>query len=123
MKRLAIVIALFFIGSSSYAQQDDCDKVSVGWKSEKEAISKIQQLAFETSETIKPDNSSWMSSAHFYACDVESGFLIVEGDKKTYIHQEVPTVIWTALKDARSVGGFYNFYIKNNYKLNKKSPA
>ena len=120
MKTLAAIIVLFFIGSGLHAQEDDCSNFRGSWKSEKQAISKIQKAHFEISESITAENSAWMASAHFYACDSESGFLIVEGDKKTYIHQEVPKVIWTALKDAKSIGGFYNFYIKNNYKIETK---
>lgn len=123
MKTLSLIIALFFIGLSLHAQDDICSNILEGWKSDKQAISKIQKTSFETSESISPDNSAWMTGAHFYACDSESGFLIVEADKKVFVHQEVPTVIWTALKDAKSVGGFYNFYIKNNYKLDKKDPT
>ena len=121
MKTLAAIIALFFIGTGLHAQQDDCSNFRDSWKSEKQAISKIQKADFESSESISAENSAWMTSAHFYACDSESGFLIVKGDKKIYIHQEVPTVIWTALKDAKSIGGFYNFYIKNNYKIETKN--
>jgi hypothetical protein len=120
MKTLAVLIAIFFIGSGLHAQNDDCSNFRDSWKSEKQAISKIEKANFELSETITADNSAWMTSAHFYACDNETGFLIVRGDKKTYVHQEVPKVIWSALKDAKSIGGFYNFYIKNNYKIDTK---
>jgi len=123
MKTLSLIFAFFFLGSSLHAQGGDCNSVVDGWKSEKQAIAIIQGSNFETSDSISPYNSSWMSSAHFYSCSPDSGYLIVKSDKKTFVHQEVPKEIWSSLKKAKSVGGFYNFYIKNNYKLDKKNPT
>lgn len=121
MKTLSIIITLFFLGFNVQAQDDNCNSVVDGWKSEKQAIAIIQEADFETSDSISPYNSNWMNSAHFYSCSPESGYLIVKSDKKTYVHQEVPKAIWSSLKKAKSVGGFYNFYIKDNYKLDKRN--
>lgn len=123
MKRLAIIIALIFVGLYLNAQEDNCNQISGNWKSEKDAITGIENTAFKTSESTKPNEGSWMTSAHFYSCDDEFGYLIIKSDKKTFIHQDVPKAIWVALKDARSIGGYYNFYIKNNYKLEKKGSS
>ena len=120
MKRLTLMLALIFIGLYLNAMEDNCAEISTNWKSEKEAISTIENTPFTVSESIRPDESSWMTSAHFYSCDDEHGYLIIKSSKKTFIHQSVPMNVWIALRDARSKGGYYNFYIKNKFKLDKK---
>lgn len=120
MKRMTLIIALIFVGLYLNAQEDNCAQISGDWKNEKEAVIKVQNTTFKTSDSVRPDESSWMTSAQFYSCDDEFGYLVVKSEKKTFIHQDVPKAIWVALKEARSIGGYYNFYIKNKYKLEKK---
>ena len=120
MKRLSLLIALIFVGLYLNATEDNCSQVSNDWKTEKEAIAQIQTASFKTSDLVRPDETSWMTSAQFYSCDDQFGYLIVKSEKKTFIHQDVPKAVWLALKDAKSIGGYYNFYIKNKYKLDKK---
>ena len=125
MKRLVLLISLILTGLYLNAQKDSCIKTPENWKSEKAAIKLIENTIFKSSESVRPSAKSWMTSAHFYTCDNEFGYLIVKSEKKTFVHQDVPIAIWNALKDARAIGGFYNFYIKNQYKLGKngaKSP-
>ena len=120
MKKLALLIILFFAGLYLTAHEDRCSQIQENWKSEKEAIKHIENTIFLLSESLTPDENSWMTSAHFYTCNEESGYLIIKSKKKTFVHQEVPIEIWIALKKAKTIGGFYNFYIKNNYKLEKR---
>ena len=122
MKSLVILIALIFVGMYLNAQEDNCKQIYRKWDSEKEAIALIEKTSFTFSDLAKPSDESWLSSAHYYSCDEEYGFLIVKGDKKTFIHQDVPIAVWQAFKNAKSIGGYYNFYIKNKYKLDKKEP-
>ena len=121
MKRLTLLLALIFIGLYLNAEEDKCAQLSGNWKSDKEAISAIENTIFNTSETVHPEAPSWMNSAHFYSCDGEFGYLIVKSAKKTFVHQNVPVEVWKTLSGAKSIGGYYNFYIKNKYKLAKKS--
>ena len=120
MKRLALLIALIFFGMYLNAQEDNCLQLSGDWKTEKDAISRVENTTFATNDSVRPVDS-WMTSASYYSCDDEIGYLIIKGEKKTFVHQNVPKAIWIALKDARSIGGYYNFYIKNKYKLEKKN--
>lgn len=123
MKRLSLLIALIFTGLFLNAMEDNCAQISGDWKSEKDAISIIENTVFNTSESIRPEETSWMTSAHFYSCDGELGYLIVKSEKKTFVHQGVPMSTWSTLSKARSKGGYYNFYIKNKYKLDKKGSS
>ncbi len=117
MKRLLLIIALILTGLYLNAKETNCAQLSGIWKSEKEAMKVIENTIFEVSETVVPDYKSWLTSAHFYSCDGNFGYLIIKGKKKTFVHQNVPASVWESLKNAKSKGGFYNFYIKNKYSL------
>ena len=121
MIKLIFIISLSFAGLYSNAQEDNCAQLSQNWNSEKKVIAGIENTNFTTNETLKPTGKSWMTSAHFYSCDDEFGYLVVKYDEKKYVHEDVPVSLWNSLKGAKSIGGFYNFYIKDNYKLDKKS--
>ena len=121
MIRLTLLIALFFSGIYLNTIEDDCWQMNDGWESEKKAISQIEHTCFKTSDSVSPDQESWMNSAHYYQCNDDIGYLIVKCNKKTMVHKNVPLAIWNNLKEAKPIVGYYNFYIKNKYKLDKKS--
>jgi hypothetical protein len=120
MKRLTILIALIFAGLYLNASDNNCTQSTESWKSEKEAIASIESTTFSYSESFHAEKSEWMESVQYYSCDEEYGYMVVKCNKKTYFHQEVPMAVWKALKEANSPGGYYNFYIKNKYKFDKK---
>ncbi len=117
MKNLALLISLIFFGLYLNAEENNCLQITESWNSEKQAIANIEQTNFIINESIKPGAKSWMTMASFYSCDETFGYLIVKSDKKTMVHQDVPMAVWKSLKNAKSLGGYYNFYIKGKYKL------
>jgi hypothetical protein len=119
MKRLILFVALIFFGIILNAQIDNCIHSNTNWKSDKNAIETIEKESFAYTDMINGEEDSWMQSAHYYSCNKEFGFVIVKGNRKCFIHQNVPVNVWEALKSANSKGGYYNFYIKNKYKLQK----
>lgn len=125
MGRLLLIIALMVLpGLQLFAQQHECKELPMSWNSEKEAITKIENTLFSIQEDVSPKGNSWMSAAHFYACEDHGGYLIVKGalkgkKEKSYVHQNVPVEIWNSFKKANSMGGFYHIYIKNYYKLTR----
>lgn len=123
MKKTLLVILLICVGIILNAQIDNCAHNNTSWKSEKDAIEYIEHESFATTETVLVEEESWMESADFYSCNTDFGFLIVKSKKKSFIHQNVPTKVWEALKGAHSKGGYYNFYIKNKFKLQKGGEA
>ena len=120
MEKFVFLIILFFAGLYLDAHEDGYDQIQGNWKSEKEAVKYIENNTFLSSESVIPDENSWMTSAHFYTYNQKSGYLIIKSKKKTFVHQEVPIEIWNALKEAKTMGGYHNFYIKNYYKLEKR---
>jgi hypothetical protein len=123
MKKTLLVILLICVGIILNAQIDNCAHNNTSWNSEKDAIEYIENESFANTESLIVDGESWMESANFYSCNEGFGFLIVKSQKKSFIHQNVPTKVWEALKGANSKGGYYNFYIKNKFKLQKGGEA
>lgn len=120
MKKPLLLLVLIFAGLYLSAEDHDCPPSSSTWKSEKDAILRIENETFEFSESATVDADSWIQSMVYYSCDMEFGYLIVKCDKKSYLHQKVPVGVWKALKEANSKGGYYNFYIKNHFKFESK---
>lgn len=117
MKRLVLLIVLIFIGLYLNAQEFGCSQMSENWKSEKEAVRRIESTIFKSHDSVRPNEDSWMTSAHFYSCNDVFGYLLIKSEKRTSVHQDVPIAEWNSLKNAKSIGGFYNFYLKNKYQL------
>lgn len=120
MKSSIILLGLIFTGLYLNAQINGCLHTKTNWDSAKDAIVAIENTSFRTSEAITDIHDSWLKSANYYSCNSDFGFLIVRGEKKTFVHQNVPVDVWLSLKSANSKGGYYNFYVKNKYKLLQK---
>jgi len=121
MKKSLLFIVLIFFGIMLNAQIDECDHSNMNWNSDKEAIETIENESFAHTDMVQGEGDSWLESAHYYSCNEEAGFLIVKSSKKSFFHQNVPLKVWQCFKSANSKGGYYNFYIKNRYKLRKES--
>jgi hypothetical protein len=120
MKTTFLLLILLCTGMYLNAEINNCLHTTSNWNSEKEAVSAIEASNFRITETVPGDVSSWMVDATFYSCNQDFGFMIVKSDKKTFVHQGVPTQVWEAFKSANSKGGYYNFYIKNKFRIETK---
>lgn len=117
MYRLSIfaLIALFFIASCS---SKDCTEISVSFSSYRQAKSEIRAADFLLKEEANTSRSSWIRSATYYSCDMETGFFEIETDKGNhYIFKDLPISVWEEFKTAKSLGKFYNQNIRGRYQL------
>lgn len=117
MRRLLLFITLIFVGIYFNARKSNCSDISENWNSEIEAISCIENTNFKTTESVNPEESSWMKSAHYYTCDNEYGHLIIKCDGKSIVHKNVPISVWQSLKEAEFVWIYYNIHVRNKYKM------
>lgn len=122
MIKSILFLALILVGTGLNAQKNDCNNIPQNWNTNKQAIAKIENSDFIIRESASPSGESWMNSANFYSCGKDHGYLIVRGKLngtkvQSFVHQEVPTEIWNAFKGARSMGGFYLFYLKGKHEL------
>ena len=96
----------------------DCNKLPAIYTSYSQGIELVKSSSFKVKETANTSNSSWITSAKYYSCDGNTGYLIYTTNKDyEYIHQGVPVNIWEGFKNASSKGSYYNSNIKNRYRL------
>lgn len=114
-RRLLIVCFLLvpLIGSS----QTNCNTLPKIFNSYSEAVSKVKSAQFSHVDYVNTARSSVITSASYYSCDGEKGFLIVGINNRPYIHTGIPNNLWQDFKKARSFGSFYNSYIRNRYSV------
>jgi hypothetical protein len=115
MKFAKIIIALSLFFSSCKSQ--NCNELINEFKSFEEAKALIQKTNFSYTETLNAEKSSWIKSGKYFSCDSKVGFFQYKTEKETYIHQNVPIEIWNELKQASSIGSYYNRNIKHKYQL------
>jgi hypothetical protein len=119
MKVVKIIIALSLFFCSCKSQ--NCSELKTEFKSFDEAKELIQKAKFLLSETLNAERSSWIKSGKYFSCDSKVGFFLYKTDKETYIHQNVPIEVWNELKQASSIGSYYNRNIKHKYQLSIKN--
>lgn len=99
----------------------DCNKLPERFASYDQAISLVKRSTFKIKETASTSSSSWITSAKYYSCDGNAGYLIFTTNKgHEYIHNALPTYIWEEFKKAQSKGSYYNANLKNRYQLKLK---
>ena len=118
MKIVNIIFALSLIFCSCKSQ--NCSELIPEFKNFDEAKALIQKTNFSFTETLNAEKSSWIKSGKYFSCDSKLGFFLYKTEKETYIHQNVPIGIWNELKQANSIGSYYNRNIKHKYQLNIK---
>jgi hypothetical protein len=111
------LIQILLLVSLCSCQGQKCNDLPQEFESFYTAKIKILNTEFEVEDTFDTSRSSWIKSAHYYTCNRKTGFLIISTKTDSYIHQEVPLELWRKLKEASSIGSFYNMNILNNYQL------
>lgn len=120
MINLKILILSLILFNFNYVQGQDCHHLLKGIHSFNEAILRIESEKSINANLEKVDTSksSWIRGLTYYPCGDNAGFLIMNTDKKKYIHQNVPKWLWSEFKKAKSFGSFYNNYLRNKYQVN-----
>ncbi len=106
--------------SVSEYEPSNCNELPAYFNNYKHALEKVKSASFKISDKINTYKSIWIRGASFYSCDSQTGFLIIETDKKEYIHQDVPINVWNNFKKAGSFGSYYSSNIKGKYKIKIK---
>ena len=96
----------------------DCNSLPTRYSSYDEAIRLVRTKTFKVNESLNTSRSPWIRGANYYSCDGSYGFLIIETDRKDYIHNNVPISVSADFKNANSFGSYYDHYIKYQYRFN-----
>lgn len=92
-----------------------CNQLPNAFSAYDEALLQIESADFRISESVNTSKSSWIRNASYYSCDGQTGYFIIETDKKKYVHSGLPYTVWKQFEDAKSFGKFYNEKVKYNY--------
>jgi len=111
-----IILFLFLSPLFGYAQIG-CNNLPLNYSTYNKALSSVKGAKFSYVDNINTSRSSFITIASYYSCDGRSGFLIIGLQNREYIHKNLPKTIWMQLKQASSLGTFYNQYIRGRYTL------
>jgi hypothetical protein len=100
--------------AESQAAQTSPDK---GFSSYQEAINWVQGNSAFRHDYVDTAGSSFIRGAHFYTDGLGYGYLILNLNGRSYIHEGVPNQVWQEFKLAASFGSYYNLKIKGCFPL------
>lgn len=92
-----------------------CIELPAQFQSYEEAESRITSASFQFQDAANTSKSSWIRGASYYSCDGQTGYFLLLADKKNYLFQGLPKVIWEGFKSADSFGEYYHAYIRDRY--------
>ncbi|WP_414649339.1 KTSC domain-containing protein [Daejeonella sp.] len=119
LKPFALNIFLWYL--VSVFMQQPCRDLPSSFRSYQEAINKISSASFVQTDNANTSKSSFITSANFYSCNGQTGYLIIGINNRPYIHKDLPVKLWYQFKNARSFGTFYTQHIRNKYRLSLTS--
>ena len=104
MKKLVIIFYTLILNSVFVIAQSNkaCESLPKSFSSYEQAQQQVQNVIFKIHESVDTRKSSWIRGLSYFSCDGLVGFLIMQTDKKSYIHQNVPIEKWNELKIADS---------------------
>jgi len=114
MKKL--LFALILVSTVSCSSQN-CEDITATFTTYKEVISIIDKTTFSLEDSVNTSKSSWIRKANYYSCDKTISFFVLKTDKKNYVFENVPILVWKQFKKADSFGKFYSSNIRNKYHL------
>jgi hypothetical protein len=118
MTRKISIVLLTILYFCNSCNSQNCKDIPTTFSSYNSATIIIKKAVFKITDNLPADKSSWITSATFYSCDGNYGFIIYTTDKgREYIHQNLPLNIWNSFKSATSSGSYYDHNIKGRYRL------
>jgi len=110
---ILLLTSLLISSCSKY----NCNNLPTKFKSYSEATSVIRNTNCNVDQKIRTRKSSWIRKAEYCGCHNKQGYLIIQTDRQSYIHEDLPMEIWLQFKDAQSYGSYYSKYIKGKYQF------
>jgi hypothetical protein len=114
MKSISKILVLFIFIS---CKSNDCLKLPTTFPSYQDGLKIVENATFDLSDEVDTSKSSWIRGASYHSCNGNTGFLIVNTEYYSYVHQDVPIALWEDFKKANSFGSFYNQNLKGRYLL------
>ncbi|WP_353477494.1 KTSC domain-containing protein [Arenibacter sp. M-2] len=113
--KFIVLISSFILLNSCGGQ--GCDKLDKTFDTYESTLDIIKSANFQFTDDCNTSKSSWICDAEYFSCNGKTGFLVIETNSQTYIHNEVPIKIWSEFKKAESFGKFYNRNLKGRFRI------
>lgn len=92
-----------------------CISLPTQFQSYDEAKTAVKNASFQITDAVITNKSSWIRAASFYSCDGQTGYFLLATDKKEYLFEGMPLVVWEGFKGADSFGEYYNAFVRDRY--------
>ncbi len=122
--KLYVALSLLLILATS-CHSYTCRDLTDRYSSSEEKIERIKGSTFRFTDEFKLSDTSsawtsevmsWITSANYYSCDGEKGYLIFNVSRgSTYVRNEIPIGIWKGLKETSAKWDYYDRHIKDKY--------
>jgi len=77
-------------------QKTSCDSLNLRGMDKKEQISTIRNTTFRLSQDIALNRKTGFQGAWYFACDNESGYMVVKIDNKESLYTDISKSTWQA---------------------------
>jgi len=114
-----LLLSLLLITSfTMHVQAQDCGDLPTRFDTYQAAINAIRSADFKYTDELPAGSSSYISTAEYFSCDGNFGYLICTTTKGGgYIYENIPKDVWAEFKNADSKGTYYEKQLKSKYKL------
>lgn len=92
-----------------------CKDTSINKDFLADPINYVESFTYELTDSVLTPNSSWVRGVRYFSCDGKTGYFILKGKKKYFVHSQVPIDTWLDFKNAPSFGKYYNRYLRFRY--------
>lgn len=100
----------------------DCGSLPDSFISYSVAEAEIKAANWKIKDYVDCSKSSWIREASYYSCDGNIGYFLIKTNAgRSYLHKDVPKILWNQFKGTSSFGTFYNVYYKGKYQMHLKN--
>ena len=124
MRPIFLIVALFIFRSGFTQERNfevsspsSCDNLPSYFENADAALSQIETVKFNTTESFRINRKRGLTSGQFYSCDNKTGFLVLEIDGQKVIYRSVEKTLWNELTSTNDPEGFIYQRIKLRYTM------
>lgn len=117
MKNTVLQITLIFLFFSFAKAEEKCSCKDFHNRSESqtELVKSLEKSDLNFNETFETTSVRGITSASYYYCDNDHGFLLVRLHDEELVYKEVPLKVWFEFKFANSIRSYYTDEIKYDF--------
>ena len=117
MKNVVLQITFIFLFFTFAKAEEKCSCKDFHNRSESqtELVKSLEKSDLDFNETFETTSVRGITSASYYYCDNDHGFLLVRLHDEELVYKEVPLKVWFEFKFANSIRSYYTDEIKYDF--------